>query len=490
MSPSRRPRAARVPALALLFALSLVGPTYAQTAAETLHQLLDDHWEFGLKSNPLGATAMGRHEYDHLMPDSSRPALEAGDQATRQFLERLAPIDRDALAEQDRVSYDVFRWLLQSQVEDFEAGGWKLFLTADWGFHVGLVTLGRDMPLADVDGYEDYMARLEAFPRYFGEQIALLRAGVESGWTLPKVVLEGYDDTIRAQVVDVIHDSVFWQPFESFPSGVPKAEQDGLRAAGEQAVAAANSAYASFLDFMTGEYMPGARESLGASQMPGGGGDYYEARVRYYTTLPDLTATEIHQKGLEEVARIREEMDAIVAQVRGEGLWGGPDAGEDEFEAFLEFLRTDAAFYAATPEELLKQASYLAKKMDGKLPHSSGATAPAVRRRARARLDLAPKFTGGRYVPAPIGTPLRRHLLGEHLRSRQPPALRAGGADAARGGARTPSPGRAGPGTGGSAALPPAAPTSRPSAKAGGSTRSASVSKRASMKIRSAISVA
>lgn len=416
MSPFRRLRWVKPPAVCLFvlafssLLFSFARPAAAQTASEsstetateTFHRLLDDHWEYGLASNPLGATAVGRHEFDHLMPDSSMVGLQSGHEATKDFLRRLAEIDREALDDQDQVSYDVFRWMLESAVEDFEVGGWKLFLTADWGFHVGLVTLGRDMPLNDADGYRDYIARLEAFPRYFDEKIALLRAGLGSGWTLPRVVLEGYDDTIRAQVVDDIHDSVFWKPFESFPEGVPVPEREELRGVGKAAATAANSAYIAFLDFMTGEYMPGARESLGASQMPDGGGEYYEARVRFYTTLPDLTAAQIHQKGLEEVARIRQEMDAIVAEVRSEGLWDGPRADEEEFEAFLYFLRTDARFYAATPEELLQQASYLAKKMDGQLPALFGRLPRQPYGVEPVPDYLAPKFTGGRYVPAPI----------------------------------------------------------------------------------------
>lgn len=367
-------------------------------------ELLDRHWELGLKASPLSATQVGRHEYDHLMPDAS-PEAEAARQRTAQgFLKDLGAIDRGALDARERVSYDVFRWLLESDVEDYETGGSVLILTADWGFHVDLVTLGRDMPLDDEDGYRDYIARLNGFPRYFDQQIARLRRGLETGWTLPAVVLEGYDETIRAQVADDIHDSVFWKPFESFPEAVPDGARGALRTDGEEAVAAANDAYQTFLDFMTGEYMPGARRTLGASDMPDGGDRYYRARIRYYTTLPDLEAQEIHQLGLDEVARIRGEMDSIIDEVTGAGLFearrGGQ--GEDRFREFLSFLRTDARFYAATPEDLLRQASFLAKKMDGKLPSLFGRLPRQPYGVEPVPDYLAPKFTGGRYVPAPI----------------------------------------------------------------------------------------
>ncbi|MDA8017949.1 MAG: DUF885 domain-containing protein [Thermoanaerobaculia bacterium] len=399
---SLRPRAIIVFCVGLLLGLTWIAS--AETATERFHRLLDDHWEHGLKMNPLAATAVGRHEYDHLMPDASQAALAKGHETIQSFLERLDEIDREALEAQDRVSYDVFGWLLRSEFEDYEAGGYLLFLTAEWGFHVGLVTLGRDMPLADEEGYRDYLARLTAFPDYFEQQIGLLRLGLERGWTLPQVVMQGYDETIRAQVVDELTESVFWKPFESFPATVPATDHDALRRAGTEAVAAANSAYEVFLEFMTEEYIPGARRTVGAAQMPDGGREYYDARVRFYTTLPDLTADAIHRLGLEEVARIRADMDQIIADVRADGLWAGPGAGEGEFEAFLRFLRSDAQFYAATPEELLKQAAYLSKKMDGQLPSLFGRLPRQPYGVEPVPDYLAPKFTAGRYSPAPIGS--------------------------------------------------------------------------------------
>jgi len=175
------------------------------------------------------------------------------------------------------------------------------------------------------------------------------------------------------------------------PPGLPAPERERLRAAGRAAIVeAVLPAYRSLLDFFVREYLPGARTTTAAAALPDGRA-YYEWRVRHYTTL-DTTADEVHAIGQREVERIRGEMQDVVRQV---GFAGS-------FPEFLERLRTDPRFYARTPEDLLKQAAWIAKRMDGKLPS-------LFRRLPRQPYgvepvpsDLAPKYTGGRYVGAPL----------------------------------------------------------------------------------------
>jgi uncharacterized protein (DUF885 family) len=150
-------------------------------------------------------------------------------------------------------------------------------------------------------------------------------------------------------------------------------------------------AYRSFLEFMTKEYMPGARETVGAGALPGGK-EYYEYLVRHFTTV-DRTPEEIHALGLEEVRRIHAEMEEVI---RKAGFTGS-------FADFLKFLRTDPRFYAKTPDELLKQASWIAKRIDGKLPAFFGRLPRLPYGVEPVPAEIAPKYTGGRYVPAPPG---------------------------------------------------------------------------------------
>jgi uncharacterized protein (DUF885 family) len=378
--------------LTVLLGVGLSAAVSADQVSQ-LYGLFEREWEHRLRADPLLATSVGRHEYDGLLPDVSRDAQERRAEATREFLRELAAIDRSTLERSDRINYDIFRRQLEMGLEDLRFRDYEIPLNADSGFHTDFAWLPNDMPLATVDGYEDYLARLRAFPRYVDQQIANMRAGLERGMSLPRVVLQGYEVSIESHVVDSPEESVFWEPFASFPAGIPAGERERLRRAGRAAIrGGVVMGYRRFLDFMLKEYIPGTRESLGASELPEGR-DYYLHKIRYFTTL-DLTPEEIHEIGQGEVARIRGEMEGIIDGVGFEG----------SFDEFLEFLRTDRRFYARTPEELLREAAFISKKMDGKLP-SLFKTLPRLPYTVEAVPEyLAPKYTTGRYVGPPWGS--------------------------------------------------------------------------------------
>jgi len=360
-------------------------------AKKRLDALLAEAWEQSLVENPLLATATGDHRFDDRLPSMTRADLERRAAQSRQTLDRLQAIDLADLAPADRISHRMLELQLRDDLAAHRFGDWRIPLTSDSGFHTEIALLPREVPLATVRDYESYIARLRTIPAYFDQHVALLREGLRTGFTMPRVVLEGYDVTIRTHAEAEPEKSVFWAPFEAFPPGIPTPERERLRATGRAAIAdAVLPAYRSLLDFFTREYLPGARTTTAAADLPEGRA-YYEWLVRHYTTL-DTTADDVHAIGLREVERIRGEMQEVIRQV-------GFERG---FQAFLEQLRTDPRFYARTPEDLLKQAAWIAKRMDGKLPS-------LFRRLPRQPYgvepvppDLAPKYTGGRYVGAPL----------------------------------------------------------------------------------------
>jgi uncharacterized protein (DUF885 family) len=357
-----------------------------------LHALFDRAWETRIKEDPMFATSVGRHEFNDRLPSATLADLRRQAELARGFLAELKAIDRAKLPASEAVNYDIFRAQLEEEIAELELGDHEMPFNADSGFHSGFTRLPKEVPLATVKDYENYIARLRAWPRYMREQLAHMRAGLKRGFTVPRATLEGYDTTISAHVVDDPSKSVFWAPFESFPSSVPAAEHERLRTAGRAAVVEAVGAYRQFLDFFRREYVPGARTSLAAHELPNGRA-YYAQKIREFTTL-DLTADEIHRLGLAEVARIDAEMRAVMKQARFAG----------DFAAFLQFLRTDPRFYAKTPEELLMRASHIAKRMDGKLP-SLFKTLPRLPYTVEpVPADIAPKYTTGRYVGAPQGS--------------------------------------------------------------------------------------
>jgi uncharacterized protein (DUF885 family) len=380
--------------IVLLGALALAPATVAaeESAASKLHALFGEAWEFGLRENPLFATWTGDARFNDRLPSLTPRDLERRKGYWRQVAERLAGIDRTALSPEDQISYDVFARDVTDARAEHAFGTHRMSLTTDSGFHIAFARLPNLAPLATATDYEHYIARLKAFPTYVEQQIALMRSGIEAGFTLPQVVLDGYEVTIASHVVDDPAESVFYAPFRAYPSGVPESERARIEAAGRAAITeAVVPGYRAFLEFMTGEYMPGARQTTGASELPNGRA-YYEHLVRHFTTL-DVTPEEVHQIGLAEVKRIRAEMEEIVRQVGFQGT----------FSDFLEHLRTDPRFYAKTTDELLMRAAWIAKRMDGKLP-ALFKTLPRQPYGIEPVPDhLAPKYTGGRYVGAPLG---------------------------------------------------------------------------------------
>ncbi len=374
----------------MLAELVLIAATAGEVAR--LHALFDRNWETRLKENPLFATSVGRHEYDDRLPSITPGDLGRRQSERKETLHELGSIDRAQLPATEQVNYDIFKEQIETGIESYDFADYEMPLNADSGFHSGFARLAKEMPLATTKDYENYISRLNQWPRYVGEQIALMRLGLKSGRTVPRATLEGVDKTIAVHVVDDPAKSVFWPPFEKFPPTVPAADQERLRTAGRQAIANAIGGYREFLDFFRNEYLPGARTTLAASDLPNGRA-YYRFKIREFTTL-DLTPEAIHEVGLKEVARISNEMDAVMKQT---GFTG-------DRAAFLQFLRTDPRFYAKTPQQLLEHAAWIAKTIDGKLP-SEFKTLPRLPYTVEpVPADIAPKYTSGRYVGAPWGS--------------------------------------------------------------------------------------
>lgn len=360
--------------------------------AERFRALLEKEWTVRLAESPQLATYVGVHDFDDQLGSLTEESLARRERETRAFLEALAKIDRGALPSGDAVSYDLFGAELRDRIDSRKFGEEQLLLNADSGFHTELGRLADQVPLATVADYEHYLARLEQFPRYFDEATALLRRGLARGMTPPRVAIAGIDASAAALAVDRVEESDLFRPFVDFPATFAAADRERLSARGRSAVeSAVLPAYRKFRDFLRDEYLPGSRATLAARDLPEGS-DYYRYLIRHFTTL-DLTPEAIHQLGLEQVARIRGEMEGVM---RKTGFSG-------DFAAFLQFLRTDPRFYAKSAEELLKEASYIAKQMDSKLPalfHTLPRQPYGV---APVPAAMAPKYTSGRYSPAPVG---------------------------------------------------------------------------------------
>jgi uncharacterized protein (DUF885 family) len=362
-------------------------------ARDALYAIFDEAWAHRLEEDPLFATAAGENQYNDRLPSVTEDDFRRRAEYRRGLLDRLGRLDRSALDTADRINYDIFRRLVQDDLTNIEYRGHLTPILADEGFHIDFARLPAEVPLSTTSDYENYIARLRKFPEYVEQNIGLMREGLKTGFTLPRIVLEGYDVTIRSHIVDDPVKSVFYLPFANFPTTVPQQDRARLEEAGRKAILkGAVAGYRRFLEFMTSEYVPGARTSIGASTLPKGR-DYYRFRVRYYTTL-DISPEEVHRIGRSEVERIRREMDEIIRQVGFKG----------DFAAFLTMLRTDPRFYAKSADDLLKTAAYIAKRMDGRLPSLFGKLPRLPYGIEPVPAHLAPKYTAGRYITSPIGS--------------------------------------------------------------------------------------
>ncbi len=365
----------------------------ADTIAAELHALFEDEWRSRLARDPLFASYQGVTDYNGLLPDVSPAAQERYLEEDRSFLERLAGIDREALSAADNTNRELFEFIVGNRVKLAEYRPWRIPILSDDGFHMSVQRMYESAPLDTVEDYEQYLARLRATGEYFDRNIANMRQGIADGFTQPRAILEGILPSISGSIVEDPEESVFFTPFRSLPGHFDEATAERLREAGRQAIAGTVvPAYQRFLSFFTEEYIPGARETLGASAL-GNGRAYYEDLTRFFTTREDATPDAIHELGLREVARIREEMEDIITQLEFDG----------SFADFIEFLRTDPQFYVEEPEQLLKEASWIAKKIDGQMP-AFFRTLPRMPYGVEpVPDDIAPNYTTGRYWGAPAG---------------------------------------------------------------------------------------
>jgi uncharacterized protein (DUF885 family) len=387
---ARRPDPMTNPFRLLLLGAVIAGCRPTDPAAD-FHRLTDEWWAMELALDPLRATAAGEHKWDDRLAYESVDSLRAATDRRKAVLQSLEAIPRDRLSRRDQVSYQMMATELTTAIKEFEFGAWQMPILADAGFHIGFARLPAELTFNTVADYEHYLARLAAYPRNNSENIANMREGIRTGFTMPAVVLSGYDRTILSHVVDDVTQSVFWQPFTRFPTTIPEAERNRLSDRGRQVISEqVIPAYRTFLDFLTKEYLPKARQTIGASELPNGKA-YYAWLVQKFTTLP-LTPDSVHRLGLAEVARIRAQMDTVMREAGFKGSFAG----------FLTFLRTDPRFYAKTPEDLIKEASWLAKTIDGYLPAYFGRLPRQPYTVAPVPDDIAPKYTGGRYVGAPL----------------------------------------------------------------------------------------
>jgi uncharacterized protein (DUF885 family) len=302
----------------------------------------------------------------------------------------LNTIDTAALSFEGHINLELLKYEMEDEISSYKFKSYLNPILSDEGFHTEIASMGSRV-LSSKKEFEDYISDLKDIPRYVDENLDLMRRGLLLGICQPKVILNGYQNTYEQHIVNDVTKSVFWKPFLKKPFGI--SDDDWKKITDEGKIAVQQYAIEGFRKikkFFDEEYLPKTRTTIGVSNFPNGLA-YYQDRVKHYTTT-NLSYEDIYQLGLSEVARIKKEMLDVLKEVHFKGT----------LKEFITYLRTDPKFYVTTPEQLLKEASYIAKKIDGLLPQYFGKLPRQPYGVEPVPADLAPTYTGGRYSGAPI----------------------------------------------------------------------------------------
>lgn len=308
----------------------------------------------------------------------------------RKMLDKLSEVNTDSLSFDDLISYKLLVFTLDNDVKLYEFKEYLNPILSESGFHTRILSR-PNRTYRTKESLDNYLVFLKDIPRYFYEHITLMREGISLGFTQPLEGLQNYSVTYDPYIVDNPESSIFWKPFENKPKSVSEDEWSVLQTTARNYISEyATASYFGLKKFFEEEYFPNTRTELGASTVFNGK-EYYEHKVRYYTTS-NTTPDEVFELGMKEVERIRAQMEQVVEDVEFEGSMAD----------FMNFLRTDPQFFPKTGDELLKEASFIAKKIDGRLPSLFNLLPRQPYGVVPVPDYLAPNYTTGRYSGAPL----------------------------------------------------------------------------------------
>ena len=337
-----------------IFLLAVSTASWADATAD-FAALIDDHWERHLANSPVMASMTGDRRYNDQWPDDSLAAHERRHDETREFLRRVYAIERMALSEAGQLNYELFRRQLQDEVDAYQFRGHLLPF-----FHRGgvqnLENITNQLRLVTTRDFDSWLARMDKIDVVIDQQIDLAEAGRKVDIVSPKILMQRIKPQLALQIVDNPEESPFYRAFANLPDSVSAEDRERLRASAIKTIQKTIlPAYRKLDRYFNDKYLPASRDSIGQSLLPNGNA-WYEHLARSFTTTR-MSPEEIHRLGLEEVKRIRGEMQTLITDVEFDG----------NFEDFLVFLRTDPQFYFDDPADLHEAYLATCKRIDPEL---------------------------------------------------------------------------------------------------------------------------
>ncbi len=376
-----------------IFSLFFMALQVNAEPTEDFAALLNDHWEWQLRENPLRASRMGDRRWNDQWTDMSLDAIERRQSEQQDFLRRLRRIDSSRLSDTSELNYDLFRRQLENSIDSHQFKNYLMPMSQRGGVQ-SLESTAESLRLANVQDYEDWLARMSQIATVVEQTMGRMEIGRESGYMPPKILMDRIPDQVSSQLVEDPESSPFFKAFAGIPDTIVDADRERLQQMARDIIdESVVPAYREFSNYFNDVYLPASRNSIGASSLPNGEA-FYEYRTQLFTTTR-MTPDEIHRLGLNEVKRIRDEMQLVIDELEFEG----------SFDDFLNFLRTDPQFYYDTPEELFEGYLAISKRIDpelvkvfGKLPRMPYGLRPIPE-------NIAPDTTTAYYnVPAADGS--------------------------------------------------------------------------------------
>jgi uncharacterized protein (DUF885 family) len=361
-----------------------VTPAVAQSKTKAIDELLQAIRNFQSRENkrdsvlnhPLGSNSEADFLRRYTFYDSVNRVLNR--------------IQSKGLSFDEQINLALLKYSIEDDVYSYTYKAHLNPILADEGFHTRLASMGSQV-LSSKKEFDNYIRRLKDIPRFVDEHLVLMREGLKLGISQPRSILDGYENTYVQHIADSVNKSVFYRPFLKKPFAITEDDWKKITEEGQRVVKQyAIEGFKMIKQFFDTEYLPKTRKTIGVSNFPNGLA-YYKELVHHYTST-DLGYDSIYQLGLQEVTRINNEMMNVMYKLKFSG----------SLQQFITYLRTDPKFYATTPGQLLKEASYIAKQADGMLPQFFGKLPRQPYGVEPVPEHLAPTYTAGRYSGAPI----------------------------------------------------------------------------------------
>ena len=322
-------------------------------------EFLDENWQDSMEKSPLFASLLGDKRYDDKVSSNSIEEFFTEKEYESYVLDVLSQINPNNLNEEDQLNYRLLKSDYEISLEGREYPGYYMRLNQRGGVQ-DYYLYGNRLNFTDLQSYKNWFERVKGYTQNVRNSLEINKEGLKLGYTQPKLVVRGVSAQIGAMLERDLDDHPYYKIFKDVENVASVEEATKLQNEVKDYIKnVLNPAYKELYDFLVNEYLPQSRDSIGISDVPNGK-EWYEYLARYHTTT-DLTPDEIHEIGLKEVAKIRAEMEKIIAI----SDW---DGDKSDFNSFLEYLRTDSRFYYETGEELLQAYRAMSKEIDAYMP--------------------------------------------------------------------------------------------------------------------------